>query len=83
MRYMIGGQGWPVNNNGVAVLLPPSTIVDTSLPQWSWVGNLIPQDAVALDQPTMDYMVSYGTRGLGYPYSAVKGGPGVVGRGPS
>jgi hypothetical protein len=35
MKFAVSGWGWPVN--GGATLIPPSTIVDTSLPQWAFV----------------------------------------------
>jgi hypothetical protein len=44
MRWMIGGQGWPIA--GGALLLPPGTIIDST----TWTGPLpMPIDVISLD----------------------------------
>ena len=44
MRWMVGGQGWPVN--GGLLLLTPGTIIDST----TWTGPLpMPIDAISLD----------------------------------
>jgi hypothetical protein len=56
----------------------PGQIIDTSLPQWAWVGSGIPPDVVALDQNTYDYLVSgHGVSGLSYPYWQVRYAGGI------
>jgi hypothetical protein len=74
MRFAVSGWGWPVN--GGATLIPPSTIVDTSLPQWAFVplagGVPPPYGIIALDQATYNAMVAR------YGFQRVLYGPDVV-----
>jgi hypothetical protein len=79
LKYQIGNPiGWPVN--GGALLIPPSTIIDTSTTAWAFLANVPPPiDAIPLDQLTYNYMTnSNGVIGCGYFYWQVKPGPGVV-----
>jgi hypothetical protein len=82
LRYMVSGGGWAVSVP-ISMLIPPSTIVDTSQPAWSALAGKAPVDAIALDQATMDFMTSYGASavgGLGYDPNRVRAGPGVTSR---
>jgi hypothetical protein len=64
------------------MLIPPSTIVDTSLPQWSCLAGMAPVDGIALNQITYDFMTSTNGQlyGLGFDVNRVACGPGVVSR---
>jgi hypothetical protein len=77
----VSGQGWPVSKP-ISMIIPPGTIVDTSLPQWSALRGTAPVDAIALDQCTYDFMTSTGGQiyGLGFDVNRVAVGPGVVSR---
>jgi len=51
MRWMIGGQGWPIQ--GGALLLPPGTIIDGT----TWTGPLpMPIDVISLDSASFAQM---------------------------
>jgi hypothetical protein len=59
MRWMIGGQGWPIA--GGALLLPPGTIIDSA----TWTGPLpMPIDVISLDAAAFAQMQQW------YGYSA-------------
>jgi hypothetical protein len=79
LKYQIGGHGWPVSQPQ-SMLIPPSTVVDTSLPAWSFLAAVAPPiDAIMLTQQTYDYATSSnGVIGLGYDTARVLCGPGVV-----
>jgi hypothetical protein len=83
LKYMISGQGWPISQQPPR-LIPPSTIVDTSQPQWAFLASVPPPvDAIALTQATHDYMTSSnGVIGLNYAPGRVRVGPGVVSAAP-
>jgi hypothetical protein len=78
-RYQVGGQGFAVAQPQ-SMVIPPSTVVDTSLPQWGFLATVAPPiDAIMLTQQTYDYCTSSnGVIGLGYDTARVRVGPGVV-----
>jgi len=51
MRFRICG-GWPISTP-TSRLVEHGTVIDTSLPEWSWV-QVPPSNAVALDQAAAD-----------------------------
>jgi hypothetical protein len=61
------------------MVIPPSTVIDTSLGQWSFLATVAPPiDAIMLSQSTYDYCTSSnGVIGLGYDTARVRCGPGV------
>jgi hypothetical protein len=74
LRYQIGPNGFPVN--GGALVIPRDTIVNTSQQAWAFLAEINPSiDCIPLDQQTYDWMLN-GV--VGYPYYAVRPGPGVV-----
>jgi hypothetical protein len=80
MKYYVGGVGWEVRHPSLSRLfLPPSTLIDDSLPQWAYlVGQGPPIDCIPLDQATYNFMTSNGVIGLGFPYWRVAVSPGIV-----
>ena len=78
-KYQVGGQGSAVAQPQ-SMVIPASTVVDTSLPQWSFLATVAPPiDAIMLTQQTYDYVTSSnGVIGLGYDTARVLCGPGVV-----
>jgi hypothetical protein len=82
-KYQVGGQGFAVAQPQ-SMVIPASTIVDTSQAQWGFLANVVPPiDAVMLTQATYDYVTSSnGVIGLGYAPGRVAVGPGVVSTAP-
>ena len=77
-KYQVSGQGFAVAQPQ-SMVIPPTTVVDTSLAQWGFLAGVAPpMDAVMLTQATYDYCTSSnGVIGLGYDTARVLCGPGV------
>ena len=54
LKYQVGGRGFAVAQPQ-SMVIPPSTVVDTSQAAWSWLANVAPPiDAIMLTQATYD-----------------------------